>query len=340
MNTETIKTLCGIPGVSGRENRIREAICSRLPDDVETMTDPLGNLIVKKHGAAAPKHSIMICAHMDEVGLIITSATEEGYLHFDEIGGIDPAVLIGRTVGLENGGQGIIGLKHLHLCDKEEREKIPGMTDMVLDIGASSKEEALELAPLGSFAAYPADFKEFGDGRMKSKALDDRVGCAIMLYLLNSELPWDMTFVFTVQEEVGTFGAQAAAFRVRPDIGIILEPTTAGDICGVQGGKRACVLGDGPVVSYMDRRTIYDMELYRLAMDIAEKNGIPCQTKTLVAGGNDAGSVQRTAGGARVMAVSVPTRYLHSPVCVMDRSDVENTLELLKVLLPEIGALQ
>ncbi|MBQ9066657.1 MAG: M20/M25/M40 family metallo-hydrolase [Clostridia bacterium] len=334
---ETIKELCAIHGPSGRERAVREWIVAHLPEDVPFETDPLGNLYVHKKGREAPDQTLMICAHMDEVGLIVTGATDEGYLKFDEIGGIDPAVLIGRPVELENGKTGVISVKPLHLSSETERKAIPKMTEMVLDIGAGSKEEAQKAAPPGSFAAYPYDFQTFGDTRIKCKALDDRVGCAMMLSLIRQTLPYDVEFVFTVQEEVGTRGAEAAAHRVQPDLALILETTTAGDICGVTGTRRACVLGEGPVVSYMDRRTVYDIDLYRKAMSLAEQYGIPCQTKTVVAGGNDAGSVQRTGGGARVLAVSVPTRYLHSPVCVMDETDLESTMRLLNILVPLLG---
>lgn len=336
---EDLRALCALPGVSGREEPVREWIRSRLPADVRTYTDPIGNLYVEKKGRSIPKQKLMICAHMDEVGLIITHADEEGFLHFDEIGGIDPAVLIGRTVKLESGASGVIGLKHLHLCDKEEREKIPSFSDLMLDVGAADAEEAEKTARPGSYAVFTDEFVTFGDGYIKSKALDDRAGCAVMLDLIRSELPYDVTFVFTVQEEVGTIGAEAAAFRVQPDLALILETTTAGDICGVQGGKRACVLGKGPVISYMDRRTLYDMELYRLAFAEAGRLDILCQTKSIVAGGNDAGSVQKTAGGARVLAVSVPTRYLHSPVCVMDKADLLAAEDLVTALLPVFGHL-
>lgn len=333
---EDIRALCEIPGVSGREEKVREYIESRIPEGVFTKTDALGNLYVFKPGKQKSQKTIMVCAHMDEVGLIITYITEDGYLKFDELGGIDPAVLIGRTVVLESGIKGVIALKHIHLCSGSESSKIPTMKEMYIDIGAKNREEAEKYVSLGSFATFQSDYVEFGEDSIKMKALDDRVGCAIMLSLINSDIPFDVQFVFTVQEEVGARGASAAAFNVRPQISVILETTTAGDICGVEGEKRACVLGDGPVVSYMDRGTVYDMDLYRAAMVIGKSAGIPVQTKTLVAGGNDSKAVQREAGGSRVIAVSVPTRYLHSPSCVLTSADVENTLKLVTELLPVI----
>ena len=334
---EEVRALCELPGVSGREAPVRDHIVSRLPKDVHWETDAMGNLYVEKRGAKTPKNRLALFAHMDEVGLMITYITDDGFLKFDEIGGIDPAVLIGRTVELESGAVGVIALKAIHLCDDKEAKKIPELRDLCIDIGASSKEEAEQHAPLGSYAVFRSKWVAFGDGIVKMKALDDRFGCAVMLDLLQEDLPYDMTFVFTVQEEVGARGAAAAAYRTAPDIAVILETTTAGDICGVEGPKRACALGEGPVISYMDRGTVYDHELYKLAMDIAKEAGLPAQTKTIVAGGNDSSSVQRTGAGSRVVAVSAPTRYLHSPVDVLKWSDVENMRKLLDVLLPKLA---
>ena len=335
-----IHELSDILAVSGREQPVRDFLISRLPKDVTYRTDAMGNLFVSKKGTkGAGKNKVMVCAHMDEVGLIITYITDEGYLKFAGVGGIDPAVLIGRTVVLESGVPGVIGLKHIHICSKEEQQKIPEMKDLCIDIGAHSKEEAARYATLGSYACFQSNFVEFGsnNNRIKAKALDDRVGCAFMLKLIQSELDYDTEFVFTVQEEVGARGAGPAAFQVEPDVALILESTTAGDICDVTGNKRACVLGEGPVVSYMDRGTVYDMDLYKTAFAVAEEKGIPCQTKTLVAGGNDSSSVQSAGAGSRVLAISVPTRYLHSPVCIMDKTDITSTMQLVEALLPVVA---
>ena len=334
---EDIRILCELPGVSGREAPVRDYLISQLPEGVSYETAALGNLYVEKKGAKRPKNKVVLFAHMDEVGLMITYITDDGYLKFDEIGGIDPAVLIGRTVRLECGLIGVIALKALHLCEGEEDKRIPAIRELCIDIGAKDRAEAEQHVALGSYAVFRSDYVEFGESRVKMKALDDRFGCALMLDLIRSDLEYDTTFVFTVQEEVGARGAVAAAFTASPDIAVILETTTAGDICGVEGARRACALGDGPVISYMDRGTVYDHDLYRLAMDIAKENGIPAQTKTLVAGGNDASSIQRTGAGSRVLAISAPTRYLHSPVDVLDKNDVENMQKLLNVLLPKLA---
>ena len=157
-----------------------------------------------------------------------------------------------------------------------------------------------------------------------------------MTELLHEDLEYDTYFVFNVQEEVGLRGAAASAYSLAPDYAIVLESTTAADIDGAFGAKRVCEVGKGPVVSFMDRHTIYDKELYRLAFDIAKEQGIPCQTKTMIAGGNDAGVIHTSAGGVRTMAVSLPCRYLHSASSVINYSDLENTYKLVKSLIGRI----
>lgn len=333
-----IKELSLTDGASGREERVRRLIVKKLPEGIDFETDSMGNLIVHKKGEKRPKNKVMLCAHMDEVALIITYVCDDGLLKFDAVGGIDPAVLIGRTVRLEDGTVGVIALKHIHLCEKDEKNKIPKLSELFIDVGFSSKEETQRHVLPGDIAYFNSDFVEFGTGnsRIKAKALDDRVGCAFMIKLINSDWPYDIDFAFTVQEEIGARGALTATYALDPDIAVILEATTAGDICGVEKEKRACLLGEGPVISYMDRGTVYDYNLYRRAMKIAEESSITAQTKTLVAGGNDSQAVQRVGDGVRVMAVSVPCRYLHSPVCVIEKIDLEMTEKLLFKLVGEL----
>lgn len=335
---EFIAEISQLHGVSGREDKVRDYITLKLPEDVNYTVDNMGNLLVHKKGKTTPKNKLMMCAHMDEVGLIITYITESGYLKFDTLGGIDPAVIIGKPVTLESGVMGIVALKHIHQCGAEDSRTLPPVSALCIDIGAHSKEEAERYASLGDYAVFDSDFAEFGTGKslIKAKALDDRLGCALMLDLINSDLPYDVDFAFTVQEEVGARGALAATYAINPDMAIVIETTTAGDICDVSGEKRACLLGNGPVVSYMDKGTVYDHELYKKAMKLAEENDIPAQTKTLVAGGNDSSSVQRTGNGVKTLAVSLPCRYLHSPSCVINKEDIESTRKLLLKLIEEI----
>ncbi len=317
---DRLREICSLNGASGDESRVRDHIKARIVAD-EIAVDNLGNLLVFKRGKKSPKNKIMFAAHMDEVGFMITDITDDGFLRFGAVGGIDPRVVIGRGLELANGVKGVVGTKAVHQQSAEERKKAPDFEELMLDIGAANRAEAEKYAARGDYAYFCDDFFGFGDGYIKGKALDDRAGCLIMMDMLNSELEYDAWFAFTVQEEVGTRGAKAAAFTVAPDIAIVLETTTACDISGVSGDKRVCELGRGAVVSYMDRGTVYDRELYGLAFELAEQNGIHVQTKTLVAGGNDSGAIHVSRGGVRTCALSLPCRYLHSPSCVIKESD-------------------
>ncbi len=328
-----IGKLSRLCGTSGDEQDIRKFIMSRLPSDSEVRTDNIGNLIVFRKGAKTPKNKVMICAHMDEVGFIITHITDDGRLKFAPVGGISPAVVFGRRVVFANGTVGVIAAKALHQLSDSEKEKQPKIDELAIDIGAQNAADAEKYVSPGDFCYFAGDYEEFGNGFIKGKALDDRVGCAIMLTLLNEKLPYDAWFVFTVQEEIGTRGAACAAFNIKPDIGIILETTTACDIAGSEGEKRVCELGKGVVVSFMDRSTIYDRELYKLARKAADELGIKNQTKSVIAGGNDSGAVHKAAGGVRTTALSVPTRYLHSPACVMKKEDVTATLDAAREMI-------
>ena len=334
---ELLKELCLADGVSGDESAVRELIISRIKDVCEYSVDNLGNIICFKKGKKAPAKKLMICAHMDEVGFIITYIRPDGTLSFGNVGGIDPSVVIGRQVkvGKEH-ISGVVGSTAVHNLSKEQREKAPKTDSLYIDIGAADRAEAEKYVSLGDCAYFDSEFTELGGSRIKSKALDDRAGCAIMIKLLHEELEYDTYFVFNVQEEIGLRGATASAYSVAPDCAIVLETTTAADIDGASGAKKVCEVGKGPVVSFMDRHTMYDKELYRLAFDIAEEQGFPCQTKTMIAGGNDAGAVHISGRGVRTMAVSLPCRYLHSPSCVIDTADLENSYKLVKSLIGRI----
>ena len=207
---------------------------------------------------------------------------------------------------------------------------------MLIDIGAKNKDDALNFVNLGDSVNFESEYYEFGNGFIKSKALDDRIGVMLMIELIKSDLQYDTTFCFNVQEEVGLRGSKCTSYQVQSDISLILEATTAADLDGVSGNDRVCVLGNGPVVSFMDGRTIYDKDLYNLAMSVAKNNNIPCQTKTAIAGGNDAGAIQTSGKGSRVIAISLPSRYIHSASSVVKRDDIENTRKLIKELLPKL----
>lgn len=327
---ETLKTLCALSGVSSYEDPVRDYLMEQAKPYADSMkVDTMGNLIIFKKGAKTTGNKLMLCAHMDEVGLIIKHITDDGYLKFAPIGGIDRRVLIGKRVFIGwNRIPGIIGLKAVHMTTAEERGKVPKLEEYYLDIGANDRKEAESLVSPGDFAVFDNECLEFGNGYFKAKAIDDRVGCAVMLKLLQRDLPMDCCFVFTVQEEVGTRGAFGAAFSVTPEIALVLETTTAADLPDLKGQKRVCTPGQGPVISLMDGGTIYDKELFRLMCDTADKAGIPWQVKHYIAGGNDSRTIQRTKTGVRVAGLSAAVRYLHAPTSVGSIKDFERMLDL------------
>ena len=321
MLTETLKELCALPGVSSCEDAVRDYIRAiTAPYADRSYTDTLGNLIIEKKGVSPGTKKVMLAAHMDEVGLMVHTITEDGYLKFRPVGGIDRRVLLGKPVLV--GKQklpGVIGLKAYHL---------------------TSGEEALRHVSPGDIVCFDTDILEFGHGFLKAKAIDDRIGCAVMVELLKEPLPMDCTFVFTVQEEVGTRGAFGAAFSVTPDIALILEGTTAADLPEMESHQKVCLPGKGPVVPYMDGGTVYDRELFELLRTLAERGHIPWQTKEFLSGGTDASAIQRTKEGVRVAAISAAVRYLHTPSSVASLEDCQNILILARRFLQAVATME
>lgn len=335
--TDMLRELCLLDGISGDEGAVRDHIISRIGDKAEVTVDNIGNVIAFVKGKSSPKNKVMVSAHMDEVGMIVTYINPDGTVRVSPVGGIDPRVVFGRRVRIGKAGiYGVTGGKAVHNLSVEERKKSVPFDKLVIDIGCDSKEETEKLVSPGDSVRFVSDFTEYGDGYVKCKAIDDRAGCAIMLRLIDEGVPCDTYFTFVVQEEIGLRGATCVAYTVAPDYAVVLEATTAADIPSASGADRVCELGKGPVVSFMDRHTMYDKELYRLAFETASENGLPCQTKTRVAGGNDAGAIHVSRGGVRTCAVSLPCRYLHSPSCVIKREDFENAYTLTKLMLDRI----
>lgn len=337
---ETLKTLCALPGVSGNEDAVRAYIEKEAaPYADEIRTDAMGNLIVFKKGKARPKGTVLLAAHMDEVGVIVTEITDQGYLKFSFVGGIDRRVVLGKRVFIgKSAVPGIIGLKAFHLTEGDEAEKIPPLKALYIDIGAQSREEAERLVSLGDFGYFDPTIVEFGDGWLKAKAIDDRVGCAVMLTLLKEELPVDTWFAFTVQEELGCRGAFGAAFAVKPDYALVLEGTTAADLPSQKGGAKVCIPGKGPVIPFMDGGAVYDRGLFERLRALAIAHEIPWQTKTYISGGTDAQAIQKTAGGAHVAAVSAAVRYIHSPSSVACTRDLPHMVTLARLFLESLNS--
>ncbi len=335
-NIELLKELCSSNGISGNEKNIRDIIISEIKDYVtEYQIDNLGNIIAFKKGKKRAEKKLMISAHMDEVGFIVTDITSDGLIKFDEVGGIDRRVLLGRRVIIENKTVGVIGVKPIHLCNSDEKKKIPSYDSMYIDIGADSKEEAEKFVSLGDNIAFESFYEDNGF-TIKSKALDDRAGCFLMTEMIKSKLEYDMYFTFVTQEEVGLRGSKVAAYTVNPDFAIVLESTTAADVPDVSVEKQVCSVGNGAVIGYMDRRTIYDRGMIERAKILSENNNIKLQFKKAVAGGNDAGSIHESRGGVRTLAISLACRYLHSSLSLIAKSDLDDVYNLALLLSEDI----
>ena len=253
-----LKELCALCGISGDEGAVRDYLQEKIrdfPGILDMKTDALGNLLVQKQGKAPAKHTVLIGAHMDEVGLIITDVQKDGLCTVDAVGGVDADAVIGRAVHVPGVGLGVIGAAPIHKLKGDAKDKKPAMRDLRLDLGARSFAETSKLVQPGASVCFHSEWTE---------------------------------------------------------------------------------LGGGPVVPFMDRRTIYDKGLYRAAFEEAERLGIPCQTKTRIAGGNDAGSVSQTRDGAKTLAISIPCRYLHTPYTVAQVSDMEQSLQLAKAMLSRL----
>ena len=338
MLMDTVKALCPLFGPSGMEDEVRDYIrreAEPYPDKL--IVTPNGTLLVFKKGRKAAKCCILLAAHVDEVGVIVTSVTDAGFLRFAFVGGMDRRVVLGKKVFLgPNRIPGIIGMKPIHLTDSSERERIPKVRDLYIDIGAKDRAEAETLVEEGTFGCFAPEITELQNGFLRAKALDDRVGCAVLLETLKEELPADTWFAFTVQEEIGSKGAFGAAFHVKPDVALVLEGTSAADTPGRDGADCVCMPCHGPVLSMMDKGSIYDPGLFRMLQKLAEERGIPWQIKTRIAGTTDAHAMQTNLSGCKVAGISVPLRYIHSPSCVGNVSDIEAVKTLTAAFLEKM----
>ena len=334
MLRDTLARLSELHGVSGVEDEVREYIIKEIkPYCDEVSVNSTGSVIAFKKGKNTPENKLMICAHMDEVGLIVTDISEKGLLSFATVGGIDARVLCGTPVLVgDDKIPGVIGAKPIHLLKEDERSKAPEVNGMYIDIGALTKDEALQSVCPGDYAVFDTNFGEFGDGLLKGKALDDRAGCAVLMEIIKRDLNCDLYFVFSTMEEVGLRGAKCAAFSLAPDMAIVVESTTAADIPGVDECSKVCRVGEGAVISFMDRTTIYDRGLLKMVQRIANERGIKWQFKKGVTGGNDSGTIHNSRGGIRTSAISLPCRYLHSPCGVIAESDLNAVCELVHAL--------
>jgi putative aminopeptidase FrvX len=347
-----LKELSEAFGVSGHEDAVRQLILDAIKDLVdEYRVDALGNLIASKKGRGRARrktsnqrgrHRVMVAAHMDEVGLMIMHVEKEGSLRFRPVGGIDPRVLLAKKVLIgDDKVPGVVGVKPIHLLEPKAREQVVQVKDMSIDIGASSKEEAEKLVKIGDYAAFGVSFSELGGElrTVKGKAFDDRAGCAVLIELLRESYPFDFYAVFTVQEEVGLRGARVAAHAIAPDIAFALEGTICDDMPKKRDISPTTTLGAGPAITIMDRSVIADRRLVELLVDTAEKKGIPYQFKQPGLGGTDAGAIHLSREGVPAAVVAVPSRNIHSPVCLLSLNDLDNTLRLMRETLARVHRL-
>ncbi len=342
---ELLKELSLAFGPSGCEDEVRDIIekyiKANMPTNSELFRHKSGGLFLHIPNEGKPK--MMICAHMDEVGFMVTGIEENGLLRFGCVGGIDPIVLTAKRVVSEKFIKGSIIAKPIHLLSESERDKRPKVENMLIDIGADTREEALKLTFVGEYFTFDSDYIEYGEGFVKGKALDDRLGCAIMckaireISLGRCESNYDLYFAFTCREEVGFSGAIGATQLIKPDYAVVIESKAVADVCGVSEQKKVCELGKGAIVSFADLGTIYDKDFTRHIMELCDENEIKYQVHRMVSGGNDSRHIQLGASGCRVGLLSAASRYIHSPSDVVHYDDLDAIYNALMLVLAKGG---
>lgn len=328
-----LEKLCEFYAPSGMEGGIAEYIKSVIePYCKECYIDALGNLIAFKEGAQRAQKRVQLDAHTDEVGFIITAINSDGSLCISDVGGINCESIVSKRV-IFGDTVGVVQTKPVHLLSAADKGKLPDRSSLTVDIGATSADEAKQHVSVGDIGTFYSQYEMLGDNTLLARALDDRVGCALLMTLITEDQPYDAYYTFSVQEEVGCRGAQTATYQVNPDIAIVLEATTAADIPDVPQNKRVCSLGNGAAISFMDNRTVYDRALYDAAFKVAKQNEIKAQPKAAVSGGNDAATIHLSRDGVRTLAISTPCRYLHSSACLINTDDLAAQLALTRQML-------
>ncbi|MGA9388733.1 MAG: M42 family metallopeptidase [Candidatus Bathyarchaeia archaeon] len=340
---ETLETLSNACGVTGREEEIADLMKKFLKPYVdEIKEDKLGNVIgIRRGKKEAPK--VMLAAHMDEIGLLVKTITREGFLYFVKIGGVDDRILLAQKVIVhtEKGPlHGIIGSRPPHIQKVEERQKVITYDELFIDVGARSDEEAEKMGVrIGDTVSFDIKFARIGKSVVIGKALDDRIGCVVMIEALKRLKKTDCTIyaVGTVQEEAASRGAGTSAFGIQPDVGIALDVTIAGDTPGVKEVEAPIKMGKGPALTVADAGMIVPPKILRLLIDTAKQSKIPYQLETLMGGSTDAARILITREGVPSGAISVPTRYIHSPTSMLDLKDTEDTIRLLVAVIQNIA---
>lgn len=335
IDLELLKTLCLADGVSGYEDEVAKIIIEYIKDSCDVvMRDSVGNVLAFKKGRKTSNEKIMLCAHMDDVGFSVKHINEDGTLAFNQVGMMS-TVLPSKTVRVgKEKINGVISSRPVHLC-RDKTQAVP-QEDLVIDIGAKSKSEAEMLGLFGTYASFVSEFRHFGNGLIKAKALDDRIGCAVMCMLSKEDLENDVYFAFTVGEELGGTGVGAALERIKPDIALVLEGTTASDLCTQDEKDKVCKVREGAVCPFMDGGTMYDNSLYKHILSLAQKNNIKVQTKTKIAGGTDGARIQRSDKGVRCVALSLACRYIHTSSSIGSVEDMNCILALARLFVNSI----
>jgi putative aminopeptidase FrvX len=337
-----LETLSNAFGPSGCEDEVRRLLARALRDKVDNLqTDALGNLIAFKQGIGPePRLKVMVDAHTDEVGLMITRIDKNGMLGFRAVGGIDPRLLMAKGVVVGEGRiPGVITAPPVHLTKAKERKQVIQIEQLAIDIGTSSADEAKGLVKMGDYAAFDTRFEvlsEDGLRTVKGKAFDDRMGCAAAAALAEGEYAVDLYLSFSAQEEVGLRGARVAAFRIEPHLALVLEGTVCDDTPKKEDVSPTTELGKGPAITIMDHSFIADKRLVRLLTEVAEANGLPYQFKQPGVGGTDAGAIHLSKTGVPTAAVAVPCRYIHAPVSMASLNDFDGLVALVKATLQAI----
>ena len=322
---ELIKKLVETPGPSGSEELIRKAVIEEIKGYVdEYKVDALGNLIARKGTKKADGLRIMISAHIDEIGLMVTHVDTHGFVRFIGIGGINPLTCLGGRVLFMNGTRGVIG------TEKLDAGKAPTLDQLFIDVGASDRESCP--VKVGDVCGFERPYVEYGD-RLVAKSMDDRIAAVVAIEALKplKKTPHEVHFVFSVQEEVGIRGATTAAYGVDPDLGLAIDVTRSGDT--PKTIKMETALGKGVAIKVRDQSFIADPKVVNWMVETAKAEGIPYQMEVLEAGGTDGRAIQMTRAGVPAGCISIACRYIHSPSEMVDKHDLEAAIQLLVALL-------
>ncbi|HEX5166474.1 MAG TPA: M42 family metallopeptidase [Thermomicrobiales bacterium] len=334
---ELLKTLSDVFGPSGFEDEVCQTLQRLIAPFVDEMrVDTLGNLIATRRGTGDT--TLMLDAHMDEIGFIVSFVEEGGFLRFTQTSGWDPRIVPAHavTIRTDHGTRvkGYIGMPPPHILRPEDRDKPYKLEDLFIDVGATSVEEVANLGiRVGSplVIAYP--FERLNEQMVMARAIDDRAGCAVIVKVLEAlagqELESTVVACFSVQEEVGLRGAGTAAYQIEPDIALVLETTVAADVPGIPPARQPTRFGRGPAVVVMDNTMITAVGVVRAITELAEEHLIPWQYRVPFGGGTNAGAIQRSRGGVQTGVVSLPVRYFHSPYAIMRLDDFEHTVRLV-----------